>query len=468
MITIDRAMADENLLGAALGDPTPWRVWRAILKAAFAIPLTDEEAEIFAIVSGGRKPPSKPVSELWVIAGRRGGKSRMAALVSAYAGAFIAPTIRLAPGEIGHVLALAPSKAQAGTVRDYCHGFYERSPILSQMVRNVTGEEIRLDGNVSIGVHAANFRTVRGRSVLCAVLDEAAFFRDESSATPDLEIYRAILPALATTGGMLISISSPYRKAGLLYAKHRDHFGRDDDDVLVIQAPSALLNPTLDTGVIDRAKKLDAEAARSEWEAAFRSDLSALFDDRVIDEAIDEDRPLELAPRDGIRYTFFTDASAGRHDAFTCAVAHREGGRVVLDLVRGRKAPFDPQDVAAEYAGIAKAYGCRKVIGDAYAGEWVAGSFKNAGLQYERAPMAKSGLYLESLPLFMQGAVSIPNEPNLIRELRLLERRTSRAGKDIVDHPSFGNATDDYANAACGAIVSLGTRTRGRSMVDFL
>ena len=35
-IPISEALADPNLLGAALGDVASWRTWRAILKAAFA------------------------------------------------------------------------------------------------------------------------------------------------------------------------------------------------------------------------------------------------------------------------------------------------------------------------------------------------------------------------------------------------------------------------------------------------
>jgi len=42
--------------------------------------------------------------------------------------------------------------------------------------------------------------------------------RDEASASPDEEVYRAIKPGMATLpGGMLIGISTPYRKAGLLF-----------------------------------------------------------------------------------------------------------------------------------------------------------------------------------------------------------------------------------------------------------
>jgi hypothetical protein len=64
--------------------------------------------------------------------------------------------------------------------------------------------------------------------------------------------------------------------------------------------------------------------------------------------------------------------------------------------------------------------------------------------------MPASALYIEALPTFMRGQVSIPDHFQLIRELRSLERRTSRMGRDSVTHPPGGH--DDYANALAGCI----------------
>jgi hypothetical protein len=59
-IDIDHALADPNLLGAALGNLTPWKVWRIVLRAAFALGLgTEEERAIFEEISGARPPPAK-------------------------------------------------------------------------------------------------------------------------------------------------------------------------------------------------------------------------------------------------------------------------------------------------------------------------------------------------------------------------------------------------------------------------
>src|SRR5262249_38960717 len=163
------------------------------------------------------------------VCGRRSGKSRTAALLAVFIALFLKH--RRAPGERPMVLVIAGSVDQAATVFSYVRGFIEASPSLAREAVAIKRHEIELCNGVVIPVHANSFRTVRGRSLVCAIFDETAFWKDETSATPDVEMYRAVLPALATTAGMLIGISTPYRKLGLLYQKHRDHFAQNDDDV---------------------------------------------------------------------------------------------------------------------------------------------------------------------------------------------------------------------------------------------
>jgi hypothetical protein len=260
---------------------------------------------------------------------------------------------------------------------------------------------------------------------------------------------------------MLIVISSPYRKVGLLYQKHRDHFGKNDADVLVVQSNAEHFNPTIDTKIIDAARIADPASALSEWDAQFRADLSQFIDDDSIDAAIDRDRPLELAPKFNGKYEAFADASAGRHDAFTICIGHYEEDRFIADVIWGRSPPFDPNAVAREYAALAKSYRCNSIAHDHYAGEWVAQAFRDAGIPSRPSELPKSGLYLEGLPLFMRGLVSMPDIPKLVRELRLLEHCTSRTGKDCVDHGVGGS--DDYANVLFGAM-RMTTKRRPRSM----
>jgi hypothetical protein len=443
-------LRDKRLLGTTLGDAASWSTWSAVLRGAYGLPLTADQQQIFAQVAGGRSPPTQRVSEMWCLVGRRGGKSRMAAALAVYEACFVEH--HLAAGETGYVLVLAASKDQAHVVHDYVRGFLRESPVLRREIESETASEIRLRSGVIVAVHANSFRSVRGLTMLACIFDEVAFWRDEASATPDMEVYRAVLPALMTTRGILIGISTPYRKIGLLHQKHRNHFGQDGD-VLVVQGPSVAFNPVLDQAAVTAAIAADPEGASAEWEASFRADISGYLDDATIDRAIDYGRPLELPRREGCTYKAFVDASGGRHDHYCIAVAHRQDGRYIIDCVVGAAPPFDPGWTTKELSEVVKRYGCLRITGDSYSAEWVRTAWRHNGLVYYPAEMTKSELYLEALPIFTQGLVSLPNHPRLIRELRLLERRTSRMGRDVVDHGRTGS--DDYINAAAGVLRML-------------
>jgi hypothetical protein len=448
--SIDHVLADRRLLGAGLGPIESWSTWRVALKAAFARPLTDGELEVFRAIAGDRLPPDRRVRELWCVAGRRSGKSRIAAAVAIYFALFVKH--KLSPGEKGVALVLAASVDQARTVFNYIRGFLEAAPALRREVVAINRFEIALRNGITLAVHPNSFRTVRGRTLVACVFDEVAFWRDESTATPDTEVYTAVLPALATTGGVLCAISSPYRRLGLLYQKYRDCYGVDDDNILVVQGGSTVFNPTLSDTVISAQRAADPLGAGSEWDAVFRDDLASFLDDQSIDAAVQHGRPLEMPPRENTLYHCFVDMSGGRHDFSTIAIAHFEGEgddrRYVVDVVRGRKG--DPRAAVKEFTKLAKSYHCSTFTGDNYAAEWTAGAFREAGAEYLQSKLVRSELYLAGLPLFTTGVVGIPNIAPLLRELRLLERRTARSGRDVVDHCVGGS--DDFANALFGAL----------------
>ena len=190
--------------------------------------------------------------------GRRGGKDSIASAVACYAAGFRNYQEVLRPGEAATVLCLAVDKAQAGIVQRYAAAYFVKVPLLRSLVMAERADGLDLKTGAELLVLALNFRGVRGRSIACAIFDECAFWRSETTSNPDVEVYAAVIPSLATIdGSMLIGISTPYRRAGLLWQKHRDHFGQDDDDVLVVQGPSRLFNPTLDQKIVDEALKRD-------------------------------------------------------------------------------------------------------------------------------------------------------------------------------------------------------------------
>ena len=451
--SIDRVLTDPRLLGAQLGDISTWATWIVILKAAFALPLDAAEIEVFHGVTGNRALPKQRVREMWVAAGRRGGKSRMAAALAIYFALF--QQHKLSVGENAMVLVLAASMDQARVVFGYTVAFLQNSEVLRREIELFTRSEIRLKNGIVIAVHSNSFRSVRGRTLCAAVLDEVSFWRSEESAAPDTETYTAILPALLTTNGMLVGISSPYRRTGLLHAKYKKYFGTDSDDTLVVQGASRVFNRTLDEAAIQAQREADPAAARSEWDADFRDDISGFLDEALIDRAIDRGRPLELPPKAGVFYRAYVDPSGGAAggDAYALAIAHKDAGRYVIDVVCGRRGPFDPSEVTKTFADLCKQYHIRSVVGDAYSAEWCASAWRREGITYLQSELNASELYVEALPVFTRGLVTIPDHAVLLRELRLLERSPTRMGKEQVTHPR--GCHDDHANVVCAVLHNL-------------
>ena len=229
-----------------------------------------------------------------------------------------------------------------------------------------------------------------------------------------------------------------------------------------MQGATTTFNPALTEEEIDAERINDPAGAVSEWDALFRSDVGAFLDDASIDASIDYDRPLELPPLPAgkVFYRAFCDASGGvGRDSYTVAIAHKEGDRFVVDLVRGTKGKFDTQAVTEEYAALLKEYRIGAIVGDHWGQEWVQGAWRRCGITYTKSDLRKSDIYLETLPLYVRSLVRLPNHPTLIRELRLLERYTHRGGKDTVDAPK--NQPEDHANSVCGALRQLSSRFGG-------
>lgn len=135
-------------------------------------------------------------------------------------------------------------------------------------------------------------------------------------------------------------------------------------------------------------------------------------------------------------------------------MAHRDAfGTAVLDLIRERRAPFDPDDVVSEFAEVLKMYSLRVVEGDRYAGEWVTERFRAHGIAYRQAKRTKNQIYGDFLPGVNSGRVALLDHTRLRAQLEGLERRVARGGKDSIDHPPGGH--DDLANSVAGALVAV-------------
>ena len=291
-LTILDAMRDPELFGSVLSGAS-WAPWMQCAAAVFGTTtgLTRADRQFIRRCLGRARVPKSPAQEAWLVIGRRGGKSRFAALVAIFLACFRDYTRVLAPGERGVLMIIAADRRQAQVVKRYISALLQAVPMLAALVERETKESLVLTTGVTIEIHTASFRAIRGYTCVGAICDEIAFWRTDDSANPDTEILNALRPAMATVpGALLLGISSPYARRGELYRAYRDHFGQDDDSVLVWQADTRTMNPTVPNRIIDQAYAEDEAVASVEYVAIFRTDVESFVSREAIDAARSTDR----------------------------------------------------------------------------------------------------------------------------------------------------------------------------------
>jgi hypothetical protein len=451
------AVRDPQIFGPWFRNSESWQAWTSFLAALFGLPLDDAGLETFRKHTGRSTPAPNGYLDATLVIGRRGGKSLVMALIAAYLAAFVDWRPYLTGGESGAIIIVAADRRQAAVTLGYLREMLA-IPLLRGMVTRETNELIELNTGITVEVVTASFKTIRGRTVCCAIADELAFWPTDDSASPDSEIIAAIKPAMATVpGARLLKASSPYARRGVLYADFAKHYGKDSP-TLVWKAATRDMNPSVPEAFIAAAYEEDPASAAAEYGGEFRTDIESFVSRDVVENCIIPNR-YELPPVVGPVYYAFVDPSGGSSDSMTLAIAHRDGERTVIDAIREARPPFSPESVVAEFCTLLKSYRISTVTGDRYGGEWPRERFQAHGITYQTASAPKSDLYRDSLSFLNSARVELLDSPKLKSQLLGLERRTARSGRDSIDHGP--GAHDDIANCVAGAICGTAMQQGG-------
>jgi len=448
-----------DLMDAAGMTGVEWMPWRAFWKAVYALPMTVEELAIYQRHTKRTTAPTAQVAEAWMCVGRGGGKTRNSALHAVYR-AITFDSATVDPGEDVVIPLLASDRRQARAALKYIRGFNALPLVAPWVFRGGLKETIEYKTGVNVEVQTASKKAPRGYSCPTACCDEVAWWQNDDDGTnPDHEVLTAVRGSLGRVpSSVLLALSNPYAPKGELFEAVEQYFGVDDADVLVWNADTLSMNPTYDGRAIARAFKRDPVVAASEFGSdgfvTFRQARQALFDADSVAACIVTDRR-ELPPAPDTHYYGFVDAAQGQRagDAMTLGIAHRDGTRAVLDLLREVEPPFNPADVVTQFATLLRAYGCRTVTGDRVSLGFVLNEFAAVAIKFVPSTLTKSDLFSELLPLVNTGRVELLDHPTLRGQLLVLERRAVRGGRDSIDHPR--GAHDDVANAAAGALTRV-------------
>jgi hypothetical protein len=202
---------------------------------------------------------------------RQSGKSTMTAVIALHRALYHPDSL---------ILCLAPALRQSQELFGKVLGFYRDlgRPVTSAAERKLS---LELENGSRIVTLPGTEKTIRGFSgTALLVLDEAARVEDE--------LYFAVRPMLAVSGGALMMLTTPYGKRGVFYEEWTGGHGWERYEVPASECPR-ITEEFLD----EERSSLPPFIFRQEYECSFEETEDQVFTTDMIDRALtDEVQPL--------------------------------------------------------------------------------------------------------------------------------------------------------------------------------
>jgi hypothetical protein len=460
------------LTGPCRFEPTPAQ--RALVRVAFDDADPDDEMARTLFGDVDHVPPEarRVVS---ITKGARIGGTRIAALYLLFRGAF-SPLATLAPGELAAGLIVGPDLRLARQALRYARGAAGALPDIARAITK-DGEDgftfTRPDGrSVTIECLPATRggSAVRGRSLVGAVMTEAAFFRDASSGVVnDEEIKRAIVPRLMP-GAKLVIESTPWLASGVLYENDRQ-WGQPST-CLAARAPTLLMRPSAEMeAFVNEERARDPDNARREFDAQFlEAGAGLFFDGQCITRSAIDSLPLPLSPFTG-PCGIGGDLGLAADSSAVALVQWDRSKRLVVAVLDELKpspgAPLQIEAVTKHFATVTATWrgekekhsGASTIWLDTYERERAREHFATHKIEVRTLPGGGDGkfsTYQRFRELLHGGLVVLPNHPRLIAQLRSVTVRPLSGGGVKIESPRrAGMGHGDLVSALVAAVHAL-------------
>jgi hypothetical protein len=196
---------------------------------------------------------------------RQSGKSTMTAIVALHRALYHPDSL---------ILCLAPALRQSQELFGKVLGFYRDldRPITAQAERKLS---LELENESRIVTLPGTEKTIRGFS------GAALLIVDEASRVAD-ELYFAVRPMLAVSGGSLMMLSTPYGKRGVFFEEWSQGEGWERYEVPALECPR------ISASFLEEERRaLPARVYRQEYECSFEDTEDQVFSFEDVAGALD-------------------------------------------------------------------------------------------------------------------------------------------------------------------------------------
>ena len=435
-------------------------VQEVILRSLYGLHLDAEQLEIYKTLTGneGEFEAGQEKVEAVLVLGARSGKSFLSSICALYESVCRASRWRayLNEGEFAYVIVVATRLDQARQIiGKNCDRMLAASRI-SHLVEESWQTELSLTNGIHIISMPCSSTAGRGLPICCLILDELGWYQQEGPKA-DEEIFNALRPRMSQfRGAKLFAISTPSAKTGLLWQFYDE--GPQVPGRLTVQAPTALVNPTVDAAFLESELKRNPDNYAREFLAQFAESVSAFLPFNKVAEACVLGG--DILPDSVHRYYAGVDQSglSGR-DRFALGIAHRVKDEVTIDLVRSWDST-DGRQIMGELRSILRDYGIGSVAIDRYGAGWVRQRFEDIGIEVtirEGLP----AIFQNLKSLLLAGCIHIPDTKAVKEGLVRTSAFYGRNGALSISHERTAAGHGDECDALATAAWLASSKTVG-------
>src|ERR1035437_4670009 len=422
------------------------------------------------ILNFEKDPANNYFRELFLVMGRRSGKSWMSATIAVYEAykllSLYDPMKTFGIDSDIWIINTATNEEQSETIIfNSISKFLKKTPILESRIAKFSEDTITLfsdadidrnkrakeaginsvsKGSVVLSSGSSNAQGLRGHSSTAILMDEFAHYVDASKKSSAKAVYNALTPSASNFykfgEGRSIVISSPASAEGFFY----DHFqnSKTMHNVLCFQIGTINCNTNYVTkkqdengnevivNLLEEEMKADPENYLQEYAAQFKPKSSSqYFPANLVSEATTKRKnwTMQDRGRGPIEYYLHIDP-AKNTDRFAVLIAHSENRfsqetrtslqYIVEDYSIAFKAPvggyLDPDDIIDNYVlPLFKKFKIAHVSSDAFFSLEQQKKFKNRGIRFKEIAyngIMKNKIYENLKEYFINGRLELCND----------------------------------------------------------